>query len=233
MNAEKDKKASETPVLPVLMRQRLAEQIAELLRQQIIMGDLKPGTAIHERETSEALGVSRTPLREALLILEADGLIVINPSRSPVIVDPSLKEITDMLHVQSALESLAGEIACDVISETELSELEEIHSRLEKLSVEQNKIEFFQKDMEFHTTLVSATGNLALIRTHRQYHTRLWRARYMVSIQKVNRKLTLEDHRSILDNLRSRKKALVSETLKNHLGRAITKVTALHKDQKS
>jgi len=97
--------------LPTLPRQRLGDQIAAVLRQQILLGDLKPGNNIPERETSAALGVSRTPLREALLVLEAEGLVEMAPAKSPTVAQPSLIEVTHLLLVQSALEALAGECA--------------------------------------------------------------------------------------------------------------------------
>ncbi|MEL7416108.1 MAG: GntR family transcriptional regulator, partial [Pseudomonadota bacterium] len=86
--------------------QTLPEQIADRLRRAILHGDLHPGATIPERETSTELGVSRTPLREALRILANEGLVSIRPARSPVVANPSLREIRDLFAVQAALEAL-------------------------------------------------------------------------------------------------------------------------------
>ncbi|MDZ4134172.1 MAG: GntR family transcriptional regulator, partial [Paracoccaceae bacterium] len=81
----------------------LAEQIASSLRRDILLGKLAPGALIKERDSSADRGVSRTPLREAIRILASEGLVVLRPSRSPVVANPSLKEIIDDLVVMNTL----------------------------------------------------------------------------------------------------------------------------------
>lgn len=225
------KKSGDTPTLSALPRKRLAEQIAEMLRHKIILGDLLPGVAIHERETANALGVSRTPLREALFILESDGLVDMAPARTPTVTDPSYTDLTHMLEVQSALEALAGECACDVISDAELDEIEDIHKQLLVASEGTDPLEFFRIDMAFHTAIVAATRNAPLIRTHKQYHIRLWRVRYHASSKRLKRKLTLDDHGNIVNALRNRDKALTSQILRAHLRRAITNISIIFEEQ--
>lgn len=219
------------PAIPALQRQRLADQIADVLRHQIVLGDLKPGSAIHERETSDALGVSRTPLREALLILEADGLITMAPAHSPVVVDPSLEDLTQMLLVQSALEGLAGEIACESSTEEELAEIEALHESLLAASPEDDPLAFFKIDMNFHKSIVAATKNPPLIRTHEQYHARLWRARYMASSTRIRRSKTLHDHTQMVEGLRERDKEKTSSALSQHLRQAIVNITAIFNEE--
>ena len=89
-------------------RQSLASEAADNLREFILLGRLAPGMPVRERDLAEAFGISRTPLKEALRILEAEGLIVYGPTRRPRVADPSLAEINDWLRVQGALEALAG-----------------------------------------------------------------------------------------------------------------------------
>ncbi len=218
------------PGLPSLPRQRLAEQIAEMLRHQIILGDLGPGVPVHERETAEALGVSRTPLREALFILEADGLVRMAPARTPTVADPSFIEISQMLLVQSALEGLAGECACAQISDAEVIEIAALHDRLMALSDSDDALEFFRIDMAFHEAIVASTGNDPLIRTHRQYHIRLWRARYQSSEKRVNRKKTLQDHGRIVEGLRGRDPTIAGGILREHLLRAIQNLSEIYNE---
>lgn len=224
-------KKKDRPALPALPRQRLAEQIAEMLRHQIILGDLEPGVSIHERETAEALGVSRTPLREALFILEADGLVRMAPARTPVVVDPDYREVADMLRVQSALEGLAGEIACEVASDEEIEEIAGLHDQLLKASRSKDPLEMFSIDMAFHEAIVAATGNDALIRTHRQYHIRLWRARYQASAARVRREKTLEEHSRVVEGLRARDGQTTSTILRNHLRRAIDNIAEIYRNR--
>ena len=210
--------------LPPLPRQRLGDQIADVLRKRILLGDLKPGHNIPERETSTALGVSRTPLREALLTLEAEGLVEMAPAKSPIVANPSLIEVTHLLLVQSALEALAGECACDEITADEFKEIEAMHNTMVATAETAGPIEFFQTDMGFHEAIVASTKNLSLIKTHKQYHARLWRARFLSSSRNIARGLAMIDHQMIVEGLRARDKEQVSSNMQDHLRRAIENV---------
>lgn len=214
-----------TSVLPSLSRQRLADQIADVLRNQILQEVLEPGSNIPERETAEALGVSRTPLREALLILEAEGLITMAPARSPIVANPSVDELTHLLLVQSALESLAGETACDHITDEEFQEIESMYQEMMDTSETADSLDFFSTDMAFHSAIVASTKNLSLIKTHSQYNSRLWRARYMSSRQPLNRPSSMHDHGEIVEGLRERDKEKTSSAMRAHLRKAIVRIT--------
>lgn len=210
--------------LPLLPRQRLGDQIADVLRQQILLGDLKPGKNIPERETSAALGVSRTPLREALLVLEAEGLVEMSPAKSPIVAKPSLQEVTHLLLVQAALESLAGECACDSATQQELDEIEAMHQTMLANYENADPIKYFQIDMAFHEAIVASTKNPSLIKTHKQYHARLWRARFLSAHRREAREMAMIDHGRIVEGLINRDKLGVSNDMQEHLRRAIDNV---------
>ena len=221
--------SEKTPLrFPSLSRQRLGDQIADVLRQQILLGDLRPGRNIPERETSAALGVSRTPLREALLILEAEGLVEMAPAKSPIVAKPSLTELTHLLLVQSALEALAGECACDEITRDEFDEIASMHQTMLATSEGSDPIEFFQIDMNFHESIVASTKNLSLIKTHKQYNARLWRARFMTSRRRIAREKAMIDHGRMVEGLRNRDKDLVSSNMREHLRRAVENVKIVY-----
>ncbi len=211
-------------MLPTIPRQSLGEQIAEILRQQILLGHLKPGENIPERETSAALGVSRTPLREALLVLEAEGLVEMAPAKSPIVAKPSFVEVTHLLLVQSALEALAGECACEEATDSEIDEIESLHATMLATFEDPDPIEFFQIDMSFHEAIVASTKNLSLVKTHKQYRDRLWRARFLSARRQAARELAMVDHAQIVEGLRRRDKAFVSAKMKEHLRRAIDNI---------
>lgn len=224
------KKYSGDPVgkIPTLSRQRLADQIADVLRKQILLGELKPGSNIPERETASALGVSRTPLREALLILEVEGLISMVPARSPIVADPSLEDLTQLLLVQSALEALAGECACEEITADEFDHIEGLHQHMLAISdIDDDRINFFSVDMAFHEAIVASTKNSSLIKTHGQYNARLWRARFMSSRRRIRRAQILRDHANIVEGLRIRDKVQTSAALGQHLRTAIISITGI------
>ncbi len=211
--------------IPAISRKRLGEQIADVLRNQILLGELIPGRNVPERETAEALGVSRTPLREALLILEAEGLMLMSPAKSPIVANPSAEDLIQLLLVQSALEGLAGECACEQITAEEYDRIEFMHHDMVAKSDSAESLDFFSTDMAFHEAIVAATKNQPLIKTHTQYNSRLWRARFMSSRRKVKRRsITLQEHANIVEGLKLRDKEQTSIALEQHLRTAIKNI---------
>jgi DNA-binding GntR family transcriptional regulator len=220
--------------IPTISRKRLGDQIADVLRKQILLGELVPGRNIPERETAEALGVSRTPLREALLILEGEGLVLTAPAKSPIVANPSVEDITQLLLVQSALEGLAGECACEKITADELCQLEAMHEEMLANADQAEALDFFSTDMAFHNAIVAATKNQPLIKTHTQYNSRLWRARFVSSRRRVKRRsITLQEHANIVEGLRLRDKEQTSVALEQHLRDAITNISSVLGNQEN
>ncbi len=203
--------------LQKLERRTLAERIAEELRDLVLLEKLVPGASIPERETALALGVSRTPLRESLRILAAEGLVEIEPNRAPRVANPSLQELDNLLQVQGALESLAGELACEMATDAEIEEIAALEADMRECSDRCEPLEFFQKDMRFHQSIVAASHNQPLIETHKNYNSRLWRARFISSRQRVNRAGTLGQHRDIVEALVNRQRSKCAKALRNHL----------------
>jgi len=196
-----------------------------------LLEKLAPGASIPERETAEALGVSRTPLRESLRILAAEGLVDVAPNRPPTVANPSVAEIASLLKVQGALEALAGELACEQASASDIEQIVEIESTMRANSDKSEPLEFFQLDMKFHSLIVAASGNKPLIVTHQNYNSRLWRARFISSRQRVNRPGTLQQHSSIVQALESRDGPACAEALKMHLQAGFINIESAFKTQ--
>ena len=200
-----------------LARQSLAEQVADQLRDLVLLEKLAPGSTIPERETADALGVSRTPLRESLRILAAEGLVDIAPNRAPRVANPSLDELASLLEVLGSLESLAGELACLKASDEAIENLINLEREMQNKSDHSEPLEFFQLDMKFHHKIVVASGNEPLMQVHRTFNARLWRARFISSRQRVNRPGTLRQHHDIVEALQQRDAERCSRALKTHL----------------
>lgn len=203
--------------LPRLQRRSLAEHIADELRNLVLLEKLAPGAPIPERETADALGVSRTPLRESLRILASEGLVEIIPNRPPRVADPSLAQLQDLLQVQGALEALAGELACDNASDEQLANIARLSQEMIDGSNHCEPLAFFQKDMTFHESIVASSRNHALIETHKTYNSRLWRARFISSRRRVNRAGTLDQHNQIVEALIARQRKKCAKALRFHL----------------
>lgn len=207
-------------------RRSLAEEAADTLREFILLGKLPPGAAVPERDLSEALGISRTPLKEALRILETEGLVVYSTTRRPRVADPSLEELAQNIAVLGVLEALAGELACSHAGDTDIEEAAELERKMRDARPDTDPLEFFRWDMAFHQTIVKAAGNAALLETHKTYNSRLWRARFISSKMRTARDATLGQHEDIIAALKARDGALCARQMRRHLEVAIDNIAA-------
>ncbi len=217
--------SEETQVPP---RRSLSEEAADALRDLILLEKLAPGTPVPERDLAAGLGISRTPLKEALRILEYEGLIEYGPTRRPSVANPSLEELSHNISVLGALEALAGETACKVATDAEIATISDMNSRLLSLPESMEDLEFFRLDMEFHGAIVRAAHNLPLDQTHRQYNAKLWRARFMSSRQIDRRGNTLAEHCTVVEALSARDSRKSAIALRNHLKSTIRNISRLH-----
>ena len=213
--------ASESRVHP---RKSLADEAADQLRKLILLERLRPGLPVPERELAEGMGISRTPLREALRILEGEGLIEYSATRRPHVADPSLDEITNNLDVIGALEALAGELACERATAGDIERIQDLCRKMEVGSDTLPALEFFGWDMEFHKRIVEASRNLPLIETHRQYNARVWRARFISSRMRTRRRGTLQQHAEIVSALAARDAAAMGLALRSHMKTAVDNI---------
>ena len=194
----------------------LAEQIANQLRRDILRGKLAPGASIKERDNAAELGVSRTPMREAIRILAQDGLVILRPARSPIVAQPTLREVEDNIEVLTSLEMLSGELAVERASDDQIREIIETQGRMEQL--------YDELDMEFHKTIVRAANNRVLAETHGAILARLWRARYLSASRKRSRDRVLQQHNAIATGLADRDVEMVKRHLHSHLEHLVINV---------
>lgn len=206
----------------------LSEDAASTLREMILLEKLPAGMALPERDLAEALGVSRTPMREAIRLLVNEGLVSYTPSRRPYVANPALDEINDCLRVQGALEALAGEWACELASDNEIAQIAVINQSIEDAdtSTAEGRLEAFRRDMQFHDAIVAASKNKALAETHARYNARLWRVRFLSSQRQQGREDTRREHLAIVDALKARNPVATTKALKTHLRTAEGNIAA-------
>lgn len=200
-----------------MSKETLAEQIANRLRRNILRGELLPGMSVKERDIAAELGVSRTPIREAIRILSKEGLVELRPSRSPIVALSDRTEVADQTEVLIALEKLSAELACKNASEAEIEQLAHITARMSEHFDTTDPLEMFEIDMSFHTAIAAASGNKALAETHGTFLRRLWRARYLSASKRRNRERVVNQHTCILDALRARNSDAARTAIDNHL----------------
>ncbi|PTW51991.1 GntR family transcriptional regulator [Rhodovulum kholense] len=209
-----------------MAEQTRAEDIANRLRRSILHGTLPPGAPIKERDTAAEMGVSRTPMREAIRIIANEGLVLLRPARSPVVASPTLAEVRDAIEVLSALEMLSVRLACDRASEADLDEIRRLERELSDNFTTLDDIDRFEVDMAFHLAIVRAAHNPALAETHQSYLGRLWRARFLSARRKSSRDSVVSQHRAIVAGLEARDSAAAQASLQAHLDRLLANVRA-------
>lgn len=195
----------------------LAEQIADRLRHAILLGKLAPGADVSERETATAMGISRTPMREAIRILAKEGLLVLRPSHSPQVADPSLQQVEDDLEIVQPLEALSAELACKNATKEEVDEIRELHGKMVGLSGPRDRLEFFETDMAFHRAIARASHNPSLDEVHGQFLARLWRVRFLSAMQDWDRARVLRQHALIVAGLEARDAEQVKRETYSHI----------------
>ena len=198
----------------------LREVVFESIRGAIISGVLKPGERLMEVQMAEKLGVSRTPIREAIRKLELEGLVVMIPRKGAYVADLSLKDITDVLELRAALEGLAAELAAARITDEEIEELEMIAMDFHK-AIESDDMEgMIQKDIEFHDIIFKATRNEKLIQISNNLREQVQRFRVMY-ITKFKKSRTLAtEHFEIAEAISNRNMDLAEKLAKRHIENA-------------
>ncbi|MBQ8184649.1 MAG: GntR family transcriptional regulator [Lachnospiraceae bacterium] len=141
----------------------LRDVVFQTLRQAILKGELEPGERLMEIHLAKRLGVSRTPIREAIRKLELEGLVVMIPRRGAVVASITEKDMRDVLQVRKTLEVMAVEVACGSMNDEDMKKLQEACETFSKSLTTQDAVRMAQADMGFHEIIYGATGNQKLI----------------------------------------------------------------------
>jgi DNA-binding GntR family transcriptional regulator len=179
-------------------RVSFATQVAERLRDMIIRGEIALGSRIVERTLCEQLNVSRTPLREALKLLEAEGLIEISQNKGARVMQFTAAQARNLFEVIAGLESLAAELAATRIQPAELATLDEMHTRMCGHYAQREKDPYFQLNSDIHDMIVRASANPELIAIHASLMLRARRGRYMAILDPHRWQDSVEEHDAIM-----------------------------------
>lgn len=207
-------------------RTALAVEISNRLRQMVLEGQLQPGAKINEKALTEQFGVSRTPLREALKVLAAEGLLDLIPHRGAVITRQSEAELAEVFCVLAALEGLAGELAAQNASDGTLQEIAEMTQALRRTFEEADRPTYFRINQAIHKTILAAAGNDTLLRSHELLAYRVQRARYQANLTAERWRAAVEEHEAITEALRARDAERSGRLMKDHLLRKFASLRA-------
>jgi DNA-binding GntR family transcriptional regulator len=195
----------------------LHQTVAERIYQMIIKGELSMGQKLIEAELCDTLGVSRTPLREALRSLSSEGLIELIPNKGAFIRKPSIDEIREMFEAMSILEGLCGRIALDNMTARDLQKLEEFHERLEEQYAVQDIKKYAQTNLKFHTYLREMLNNETLGKILNGLRRKILMFRYRQLYLNGRFDESIKEHRHIIQAFRKRDPFAVEHAMKLHL----------------
>jgi len=216
------------PKLKLDSYQPLRDVIFETLRKAIISGEIKPGERLMEVSLAEQMGVSRTPVREAIRRLEAEGLVTMVPRKGTHVSELSVKDIIDVLEVRGALDKLATSLAVKRMKPQQIRALESIHKQFIACVEKENIDGAVRKDIEFHDAVYAASGNSRLIGVLSSLREHIYRFRVLY-LRDVNIAEHVEhEHFQILNAIKDGNEELAAELSEKHIkNQMVTIVEAL------
>lgn len=195
----------------------LRDVVFQTLRQSILHGELKPGERLMEIHLAERLGVSRTPIREAIRKLELEGLVVMIPRRGAVVASITEKDLKDVLEVRRTLEILAGEVACERITPELLEELKKAGEEFGRLKETKDVNSLAEADVRFHEIIYAATENARLITILNNLREQMYRYRLEYLKDKGSHGRLCQEHQEIYDAIKNGDKAAVGTAVCAHI----------------
>lgn len=205
------------PLTKVIHRPTLHEELVERVRNLIVEDALKPGEKVPEKELCAAFGVSRTPLREALKVLASEGLVMLEANRGTRVARVTREELAKTFPVIAALEQLAGELACQNLSDTEIARLEKRHNAMVAAYRAQDRKTYFQANQDIHNALIEGARNDVLESHHRLLASRVRRARFMANLSDERWAQAIEEHEQMMERLRARDATGLGRLMKVHM----------------
>ena len=218
------------PITPVSSRTptptALHDQVAHQLRQMLVENKIVPGAKLNERTLSEELKVSRTPLREAIKMLAAEGLVELLPNRGAIAVALSQTDVVNTFEVMAGLEAQSGELAAQRITESELTEIRALHFEMLAAYTRRDLPTYYRLNAAIHSAINAAAKNAVLTTTYKQMNARLQALRFNSNRNEENWKSAMNDHAQMIDALEARDPAAMRRVLISHLNNKCDVVVA-------
>lgn len=196
---------------------RLAEQVHRHLRTEILSGERSSGALLREADLAAQLKVSRTPIREALRRLAADGIIEIKPNRSAVVRTWDAEQLKNIYQIREALEGLAAELACGQLTGADFAELDRLATKVARAGVRARREHCHQFDVQLHRTIAERSGNAMLAREIGRLHDLVQLVRDRVGDQGDSLEQAHEQHLKIVEALRSGKPDAARAAMVEHI----------------
>lgn len=202
----------------------LRDVVFHTLRRAILKGELKPGERLMEIQLASQLGVSRTPVREAIRKLELEGLVLMIPRKGAEVAEITEKNLRDVLEVRCALEELAVQLACDRMDAEGLEKLREAADKFVEAQVNTDITKVAQADVDFHDVIYMATQNDKLIQMLNNLREQMYRYRIEYLKQRESYPRLIGEHQEIIAAIEKRDKSLATKITSQHIDNQVQAV---------
>ena len=206
-----------TAEIITIPRAALHEQVAHRLRQMLIENRIAPGSKLNERELSELLNVSRTPLREAIKMLAAEGLVELLPNRGAIAVLLSEADVLNTFEVMAGLEAQSGELAAQRITPAELNEIKAMHFEMLAAYTRRDLPAYYRLNSAIHRDINAAAKNPVLTATYQQVNARLQALRFRSNQNEEKWRDAVKEHEDMVAALTARDSAAMRAVMTQHL----------------
>ena len=204
-------------MLKVIEKKTLHEEIANNLRELIMSGELQEGDKIKEDELCSSMGISKTPLREALRVLSVEGLIKLVPNRGSFVSTPTFEEIREMFDVMSVLEGICARAAAEKMSAKDLAALEKLHDRLENNFKRRAQREYIRINNQFYAFVQELAGNRTLNQIVNGLRQKILLYRYQSLNLPERFEQSIQEHRDLIEAFRKKDPKKVETLMRRHL----------------
>ncbi len=195
----------------------LRDVVFRTLRQAILTGEMKPGERLLEIHLANKLGVSRTPIREAIRMLELEGLVIMVPRRGAQVAQITEKSMSDVLEVRCALDVLAVELACERITAEAVEELREACRAFEKATVTRDVHVIAKADVAFHDIIFKAAGNPRLTQMINNLAEQMYRYRFEYIKDESQHQMLIREHCLICESIEKRDVEAAKDAIRKHI----------------
>ncbi len=195
----------------------LRDVVFKKLRQEILLGDLAPGDRLMELHLAQRLGVSRTPIREAIRKLELEGLVTMLPRRGAEVAQISEKDLRDVLQVRTSLEQLAVRLACERMDEETLAQLKQACVHFAEVTRRKDMTAITRADVELHDVIIRSTGNRKLEQMISNLSEQMYRYRFEYIKDATYHTLLIEEHGRIYQSIADRDAARAEKEIAVHI----------------
>ena len=219
-------------VIPI-PRASLHEQVAKRLRQMLVENRIAPGAKLNERELSDVLNVSRTPLREAIKMLAAEGLVELLPNRGAIAVELTEADVRNTFEVMGGLEAQSGELAAQRITDVELTEIKAMHFEMLGAYTRRDLPGYYWLNAAIHSAINAAAKNPVLTATYGQVNARLQALRFRSNQDDEKWRDAVSEHEQMVAALSARDPAAMRAVMSLHLAHKLDTVIRQLRDSTS